>query len=297
MMERGKIDVSAIRYLVLDEADKMLDMGFEPQIRDIVAQCPIAGERQTLMFSATFPKQIQRLAEDFLDGYIFLTVGRIGSTTESILQRIRWVEDHDKKEVLLNLVPTIQGLTLVFVETKRMADHLEEFLYSNGFSTASIHGDRTQLEREAALGAFKQGKVQVLVATDVASRGLDISNVMHVINYDLPHNIDDYVHRIGRTARAGHEGYATAFFNENNTNIASDLVTLLEEAGQGVDSWLADYGKRYGNRGSHYPSKRGGKRGGGGGSSRGGGGYHGSYGSGGNLHSGGDGGNYGGSKW
>jgi ATP-dependent RNA helicase DDX3X len=159
-----------------------------------------------------------------------------------------------------------------------MADHLEEYLYNSGFSAASIHGDRTQAEREAALEAFKSGQVQILVATDVASRGLDISNVKHVINYDLPHDIDDYVHRIGRTGRAGNDGFATAFFNDKNGNIASDLVVLLEEAGQEVDYWLKEI--------SHCNSSRGTKprRGGGGGSN-----YGSSRGSGGNSRAGGSG--------
>jgi ATP-dependent RNA helicase DDX3X len=131
-----------------------------------------------------------------------------------------------------------------------MADHLEEYLYNSGFSAASIHGDRSQTEREAALEAFKSGQVQILVATDVASRGLDISNVKHVINYDLPHDIDDYVHRIGRTGRAGNDGFATAFFNEKNANIASDLVVLLEEAGQEVDYWLKEMSHSNSGRGT-----------------------------------------------
>jgi ATP-dependent RNA helicase DDX3X len=268
MIERGKVNVSNIKYLCIDEADRMLDMGFEHQIREIVGQTPSAGERQTLMFSATFPKSIQKLAQDFLSDFIFLTVGRIGSTTESIVQRVKWIEDHQKKNALLELIPTVDGLTLVFCETKKLADHLEEFLYDNGFSSASIHGDRTQSEREAALDAFKQGKVQILVATDVASRGLDISNVRHVINYDLPHDIDDYVHRIGRTGRAGHDGFATAFFNDKNSNIASDLVVLLEEASQQVEGFLYDVAKKSGSGRSPY-NKRGG---GGGGNRRGGGG-------------------------
>jgi len=180
-----------------------------------------------------------------------------------------------KKKTLLETIPTINGLTLVFTETKRMADHLEEYLYNSGFSAASIHGDRTQSEREAALEAFKSGQVQILVATDVASRGLDISNVKHVINYDLPHDIDDYVHRIGRTGRAGNDGFATAFFNEKNGNIASDLVVLLEEAGQEVEYWLKEI--------SHCNSNRGTKTRRGGGSS----GNYGSRGSGGSSRGGG----------
>jgi ATP-dependent RNA helicase DDX3X len=279
MMERNKICVSKIKYLCIDEADRMLDMGFEPQIRKIVAHSPEPGDRQTLMFSATFPLPIQRLAEDFLYGFIFLKVGRIGSTTDSITQRIRWIEDVDKMNALLDIIPTINGLTLVFTETKRMADHLEQYLYTCGFSAASIHGDRTQGEREAALDAFKSGQVQILVATDVAARGLDIQNVKHVINYDLPHDIDDYVHRIGRTGRAGNDGYATAFFNEKNGNIASDLVVLLEEAGQEVDNWLKDVSNRNSNRATK-PRRGGyGNRGGGNGNRGGGnrGGYGGGY--------------------
>jgi ATP-dependent RNA helicase DDX3X len=299
MIERGKVNLSNIKYLCIDEADRMLDMGFEHQIREIVGQTPIAGERQTLMFSATFPKSIQKLAQDFLFEYIFLTVGRIGSTTESIIQRVRWVEDNEKKDALLDFIPTVEGLTLVFCETKKMADHLEEFLYNNGYSSASIHGDRTQSEREAALDAFKQSKVQILVATDVASRGLDISNVRHVINYDLPHDIDDYVHRIGRTGRAGHDGFATAFFNDKNSNIASDLVVLLEEASQVVDGFLLDAAKRHGAGRSPYGKRGGGRRGGGGGgggnlnrSNGGGSSFNYSSGGGGNNYNNDNGGNY-----
>jgi len=214
-----------------------------------------------------------------------------------------------KKKALLEVIPTINGLTLVFTETKRMADHLEEYLYASGFLAASIHGDRTQQEREAALEAFKSGQVQILVATDVASRGLDISNVKHVINFDLPHDIDDYVHRIGRTGRAGNDGFATAFFNEKNGNIASDMVVLLEEAGQEVDYWLKEISHCNSNRGTK--SRRGGggnsygSRGGGGSSRGGGSSQSGSSGSGGfrsnqsyggtgsHFGGGGDGGNYG----
>jgi len=263
MLARGKVGINQIRYLCIDEADRMLDMGFENQIRDIVAQCPGNGLRQTLMFSATFPKTIQRLAEDFLTNYVFLRVGRIGSTTDFITQRVRWIEDHQKKEALLELLPSVTGLTLVFCETKRMADHLEEFLYNQGMSAASIHGDRTQKERELALEAFKSGRVQILVATDVAARGLDVHAVKHVINYDLPNDIDDYVHRIGRTGRAGHVGFATAFFNEKNYNIARDMVDLMEECGQEIEPWLHDVANRYASRGTRPRTRGAGRRGGG----------------------------------
>jgi len=193
LMERGHVSLSSIRYLCLDEADRMLDMGFEPQIRRIVEQAdmPVQG-RQTLMFSATFPVSIQRLAGDFLDDYVFLAVGRVGSTTDNITQRVEFVEEGDKFPVLLDILTGVPGLTLIFVETKRMADQLEYQLTQGGFLATSIHGDRSQMEREDALRTFKSGQTPYIVATDVASRGLDIPNVAHVVNFDLPNDIDSY---------------------------------------------------------------------------------------------------------
>jgi ATP-dependent RNA helicase DDX3X len=307
LIERGRISLSNVRYLVLDEADRMLDMGFEPQIRRIVQEEDMPGvhERQTLMFSATFPRDIQMLAKDFLKDYIFLSVGRVGSTSENITQKIEYVEDHDKRSVLLDLLTSNSGLTLVFVETKRMADMLSDFLLSSSFAATSIHGDRTQREREMALQTFRQGRTPVLVATAVAARGLDIPNVTHVINYDLPSDIDDYVHRIGRTGRAGNTGLSTAFFNRGNKNIVRDLIELLREANQEIPPWLESVAHESGFSGGGYRGGRG-SRGGGarrGGSARdyrqsGGGGYGGSFGGrsasygGGAPHYGGNGGGY-----
>ncbi|XP_018411830.1 PREDICTED: ATP-dependent RNA helicase DDX3X isoform X1 [Nanorana parkeri] len=242
MMERGKIGLDYCKYLVLDEADRMLDMGFEPQIRRIVEQdtMPPKGVRQTMMFSATFPKEIQILARDFLEEYIFLAVGRVGSTSENITQKVVWVEEMDKRSFLLDLLNATgkDSLTLVFVETKKGADALEDFLYHEGYACTSIHGDRSQRDREEALHQFRSGKSPILVATAVAARGLDISNVKHVINFDLPSDIEEYVHRIGRTGRVGNLGLATSFFNEKNINITKDLLDLLVEAKQEVPSWL-----------------------------------------------------------
>lgn len=241
LIERGRISLQSIKYLVLDEADRMLDMGFEPQIRRIVEQedMPPTQGRQTLMFSATFPRDIQMLARDFLKDYVFLSVGRVGSTSENITQKIEYVEDHDKRSVLLDILHTHgAGLTLIFVETKRMADALSDFLINQGFPATSIHGDRTQRERERALEMFRTGRYPILVATAVAARGLDIPNVTHVVNYDLPTDIDDYVHRIGRTGRAGNTGISTAFFNRGNRGVVRDLIDLLKEANQEVPSFL-----------------------------------------------------------
>jgi len=248
MIQRGKIGLECIKFVCLDEADRMLDMGFEPQIREIVEKCdmPATGLRQTLMFSATFPKEIQMLARDFLDNYIFLAVGRVGSTSENITQKVVWVEEHDKREFLLDLLNASgpDSLTLVFVETKRGADALEDFLYHcpENYKASSIHGDRHQREREQALSSFRTGVTPILVATAVAARGLDIPNVKHVINFDMPSDIEEYVHRIGRTGRVGHTGLATSFFNEKNRNVARELLQLLSEAHQEVPTWLESMG-------------------------------------------------------
>lgn len=244
MMQRGQVSLAQCRYLVLDEADRMLDMGFEPQIREVVEAFDLPRQRQTLMFSATFPKEIQVLAADFLRDYVFLSVGRVGSTSENIVQSVLLVEDHEKRGCLVDLLRKSQdpkALTLVFVETKRSAESLDDFLYNSGFMSTSIHGDRTQAQREEALKAFRAGVCNVLVATAVAARGLDIPNVMHVVNFDIPTDIDDYVHRIGRTGRAGNVGRATAFFNDKNRPVASALLNLLEDAHQEIPQWLASF--------------------------------------------------------
>ncbi|XP_050539576.1 putative ATP-dependent RNA helicase Pl10 isoform X4 [Daktulosphaira vitifoliae] len=278
MLERGKIGLDFCRYLVLDEADRMLDMGFETQIRRIVEKdsMPPPGDRQTLMFSATFPKEIQILARDFLDNYIFLAIGRVGSTSENITQKIVWVEDRNKRSYLLDLLNATpirtqpaESLILVFVETKKGADSLEEFLYSNGYPVTSIHGDRTQREREDALKSFRSGNTPILVATAVAARGLDIPHVTHVINYDLPSDVEEYVHRIGRTGRMGNLGLATSFFNDKNRNLTRDLMELITESKQELPGWLESMASDFRmNSGRRNNGSKGGRFGGSGFGSR-----------------------------
>ncbi|KAJ3449220.1 dead-box atp-dependent RNA helicase 37-like isoform x1 [Anaeramoeba flamelloides] len=255
LLNRKEVNLSKLKFLVLDEADRMLDMGFIPQIREIIEDfnMPIKN-RQTLMFSATFPKEIQRLASDFLTDYIFLSVGKIGSATSLVTQKVRFVEEHEKFETLVELLTKHTGLTLIFVERKIDADDLDKKLYDEGFHVLSIHGNKTQRQREESLKLFKNTTIDILVATDVAARGLDVPNVTHVINYDLPTDISDYIHRIGRTGRAGQQGLATGFINHgSNAKVLRKLIGTLEDSEQEIPEWLIgmagnSYGRRSGGR-------------------------------------------------
>ncbi|KAI8096662.1 P-loop containing nucleoside triphosphate hydrolase protein [Halteromyces radiatus] len=242
-IERRKVSLERVKYLILDEADRMLDMGFESIIRTIVQKRGLSPDRQTLMFSATFPRSIRKLARDFLrPDYVFLKVGRVGGTSNSITQNILYVQEEEKREALRGLLNSQPpSRTLIFVESKRGADSLDQFLYERSFPSTSIHGDRTQMEREDALLAFKSGQCPILVATAVAARGIDIKNVMHVINYDLPDSMDEYIHRIGRTARTGKSGLATSFYNERSEQLAPEITKLLVENKQKIPDFLEQY--------------------------------------------------------
>ncbi|XP_055020579.1 probable ATP-dependent RNA helicase DDX4 isoform X2 [Boleophthalmus pectinirostris] len=245
MINRGKVGLTKIRYFVLDEADRMLDMGFEPDMRRLVGSpgMPAKEDRQTLMFSATFPDDIQKLAADFLrKDYLFLAVGIVGGACTDVQQELVEVTKLLKRQKLLEFLKvTGTERTLVFVETKRQADFIAAFLCQEKIPTTSIHGDREQRERERALSDFRSGKCPVLVATSVAARGLDIPDVQHVINFDLPNNIDEYVHRIGRTGRCGNIGRAVSFFDpDNDGQMARSLISILSKAQQTVPSWLEE---------------------------------------------------------
>nr|XP_020444961.1 probable ATP-dependent RNA helicase DDX4 [Monopterus albus] len=246
MIGRGKVGLSKLRYLVLDEADRMLDMGFEPDMRRLVGSpgMPPKENHQTLMFSATFPEDIQRMAADFLKtDYLFLAVGEVGGACTDVEQTFVQVTKFSKRDQLVEFLKTTgTERTMVFVETKRQADFIALFLCQEKVPTTSIHGDREQPEREKALADFRSGKCPVLVATSVAARGLDIPDVQHVVNFDLPNNIDEYVHRIGRTGRCGNIGRAVSFFDPNaDGQLARSLVMILSKAQQEVPSWLEEF--------------------------------------------------------
>lgn len=240
-LEAGKTNLRRTTYLVLDEADRMLDMGFEPQIRKILEQ--IRPDRQTLMWSATWPKEVRRLADEFLSDHIHVTIGALQLTANhNILQIVDVCMEHEKEEKLVKLLNEIsqepQNKTLIFVETKRKADDITRRMKRDGWPVLSIHGDKTQQERDWALNDFKNGRNPILIATDVASRGLDVDDIKFVINYDFPNCSEDYIHRIGRTGRATKTGTAYTFFTPNNAKQAADLVTVLREAKQVISPKL-----------------------------------------------------------
>eukprot|EP00434_Breviolum_minutum_P038414 symbB.v1.2.034074.t1/scaffold4276.1/size42073/3 len=250
--QRGDVQLRGVEACVLDEADRLLDLGFEDQIRLLLTRrMPKTGQgRQTAMFSATFGTGVQHLAADFLDSYTFVAVGRVGSAAQTVEQRLLWVEEEKKPKALLGTLLALDSAmkrssAVVFVNTKDAAKLLEKKLRAWKFRCFSIHGNKKQEARQEALKLFRahvEGKgstsLAVLVATDVAARGLDIPNISCVIHYDLPRRIDDYVHRSGRTGRFGREGLAIGFANGAAKGISGDLVKNLLEAGTKPPPWL-----------------------------------------------------------
>ncbi|CAJ1053818.1 probable ATP-dependent RNA helicase DDX17 [Xyrichtys novacula] len=240
-LEGGKTNLKRCTYLVLDEADRMLDMGFEPQIRKIVEQ--IRPDRQTLMWSATWPKEVRQLAEDFLRDYVQINIGALElSANHNILQIVDVCMETEKDQKLFQLMEEImaekENKTIIFVETKKRCDDLTRRMRRDGWPAMCIHGDKSQPERDWVLTEFRSGKAPILIATDVASRGLDVEDVKFVINYDYPNSSEDYVHRIGRTARSTNKGTAYTFFTPGNLRQARDLVRVLAEARQAINPKL-----------------------------------------------------------
>ncbi|XP_071383532.1 probable ATP-dependent RNA helicase DDX5 isoform X2 [Centroberyx affinis] len=260
-LECGKTNLRRCTYLVLDEADRMLDMGFEPQIRKIVDQ--IRPDRQTLMWSATWPKEVRQLAEDFLKDYVQINIGALQlSANHNILQIVDVCNDMEKEDKLIRLLEEImsekENKTIIFVETKRRCDELTRRMRRDGWPAMGIHGDKSQQERDWVLNEFKYGKAPILIATDVASRGLDVEDVKFVINYDYPNSSEDYIHRIGRTARSQKTGTAYTFFTPNNMKQASDLISVLREANQAINPKLIQMAEDRGGKRSRGRGGRGG---------------------------------------
>jgi len=227
LMEQGYIDLSKIEVLVLDEADQMLDMGFLPALKRIIASVP--KRRQTLMFSATMPVEIRRLAQQWLSDPAAIQVAPAAAPVEKVTQSVHFVDKGRKPDLLtLFLTKTSRGRTLVFSRTKHGADKIVKRLKKDGVHAAAIHGNKSQSARSRALAQFKSKNPPVLVATDIAARGLDIDSVSHVLNFDLPEVPETYVHRIGRTARAGAEGAAVSFCAGDERGLLKQIERLTK---------------------------------------------------------------------
>ncbi|KAK1407762.1 hypothetical protein QVD17_39388 [Tagetes erecta] len=247
ILEMKKVDFRQVSLLVLDEADRMLDMGFEPQIRKIVNEIP--PRRQTLMYTATWPKEVRKIAGDLLVNPVQVNIGNADelAANKSITQYVEVVPQMEKQRRVEQILRSEErgSKIIIFCSTKKLCDQLTRSIGRN-FGAAAIHGDKSQGERDWVLSQFRSGKSPILVATDVAARGLDIKDVRVVINYDFPNGVEDYVHRIGRTGRAGAKGVAYTFFSEQDWKHAADLIKVLEGANQPVPHEVREIATRGG---------------------------------------------------
>ena len=226
LMDRRAVDLRTVKHLVLDEADQMLDLGFIHALRKIAPR--LGTPRQTMLFSATMPKQMEELSRSYLTDPKRVQVAPPGKVADKITQSVHFLEKSEKPAKLRGILSSdLDATTLVFARTKHGAEKLSKSLIADGYNAASIHGNKTQGQRDRAIKAFRDGRVTVLVATDVASRGIDVKGVTYVINYDLPEVPDSYVHRIGRTARAGREGEAIAFCSPEEAGLLRQIQRLM----------------------------------------------------------------------
>ncbi|MGZ8319582.1 MAG: DEAD/DEAH box helicase [Telluria sp.] len=227
-VEQKNVNLGQVQILVMDEADRMLDMGFLPDLQRIINMLP--KQRQNLMFSATFSQEIKKLANSFLTNPVIIEVARSNATADKVTQVVYKVDEDAKRDVVEHLIRS-RGLkqVIVFSNTKIGASRLSRHLEQSGINAVAIHRDKTQQERMAALDSFKKGEIEVLVATDVAARGLDITDLPCVINFDLPYNAEDYVHRIGRTGRAGASGDALSVYSDKDERLLVDIEKLIKQ--------------------------------------------------------------------
>jgi ATP-dependent RNA helicase RhlE len=256
LIERRAVNLSKVEIFVLDEADQMLDLGFIHAIRKLVGMLP--PKRQNLFFSATMPKEISGLADGLLKNPARVEVAPVATTVERVDQRLIHVAQANKPKVLADLLADPQMTrTLVFTRTKHGADKVTKGLNAARLGAAAIHGNKSQNQRERALAEFKSGKIHVLVATDIAARGIDIDGVSHVINYDLPHVPESYVHRIGRTARAGAAGTAIAFCDPDERPLLRDIERLIRQTVSVMEHPLALVPPPPGTREARKPQSQG----------------------------------------
>jgi len=228
LVKQGHISLRNIEFFVLDEADRMLDMGFVHDVKRIIAKLPV--RKQTLFFSATMPAQIKQLADSLLNNPVKAEVTPVSSTVEIIDQSVYFTEKQNKLSLLIHLLKNREiESVLVFTQMKHMADKLARSLSKAGISTEAIHGNKSQNQRQAALNNFKSRRTRVLVATDIAARGIDIDELTHVVNYELPNVPETYVHRIGRTGRAGSAGVAISFCDWSEKIFLSDIQKLIKK--------------------------------------------------------------------
>ncbi|ODV90755.1 hypothetical protein CANCADRAFT_11392, partial [Tortispora caseinolytica NRRL Y-17796] len=237
LLDNRLIVLNQCCFIVLDEADRMISMGFDVQVQAVLSHLPkeppFSKRRQAMMFSATMPPAIEALTAKYLTNPAIITIGATSSAVDTVEQRVEIVEsENDRKDRLLRILrqPRYRPPVIVFVNTKPYCDSIADFLKASNFKIATMHGDKSQSQREKALDDLRTGKINILVATDIAGRGIDVPNVSLVVNFEMPHNIENYTHRIGRTGRAGQRGTAITFIDKRDKNVVRDLYRIISRS-------------------------------------------------------------------